>query len=101
MKLNRKFAGPALAVASLFMASAVFAAEQTVNLSVPGMTCASCPYIVESAINQVDGVRSVETSLAEKTALVVYDDTVATIQAITDSTYLAGYESSVIPAENG
>jgi len=34
-----------------------FAEEQTVKLSVPGMHCAACPYMVEQAVTTVEGVK--------------------------------------------
>ncbi len=92
MNLKPHFLSIALAVVS----APAFAAEQTVTLSVPGMTCASCPFIVQAAISGVDGVQSVETSLETLTAVVVFDDAVATVDDITFATLSAGYESSLI-----
>lgn len=91
-------------LASLIFASAAlsssvaFAVEQTVTLSVPGMYCASCPYIVKGAISALKGIKSVDTKLADRTATVTFDDAVTSIGAITAATANVGYESSVIPA---
>lgn len=92
MKLKPLALGLSLALAPL----SASAAEQTVTLSVPGMTCASCPYIVESAISGVEGVQAVETSLESRTATVTFDDAATTVEAITGATLNAGYESSPI-----
>lgn len=87
----------ALILATVAMSSTtVLAAEQTIKLSVPGMTCASCPFIVKSAISAVIGVKSVEATLEELSATVTFDDTVASIDAITQATRDVGYESSVM-----
>lgn len=86
-----------LSVALATLSLPAFAAEQTVTLSVPSMFCASCPFIVQSAISGVDGVQSVETSLETRTATVVYDDAVTTLDAITQASTNAGYEA--IPPE--
>lgn len=86
----------ALGLALAFAPAAAFAAEQTVTLSVPGMSCASCPFIVEAAISGVSGVLAVETSLETRTATVTYDDAVTTVAAITSATLGAGYESSSV-----
>lgn len=77
-----------------------FAVEQTINLSVPSMYCASCPFIVEAAIGDVDGVMSVSADSDERTALVVYDDDIATLEDILDATLFAGYEAFVIDAKS-
>ncbi len=79
--------------------TAAFAAEQTVKLDVQGMTCASCPYQVESALKGVDGVTSAKASLAEETAVVIYDDAKTDIAALTKATENAGFPSS--PAKTG
>ena len=38
------------------VAAPVWAATQTVTLSVPGMTCAACPITVKKALSKVEGV---------------------------------------------
>lgn len=78
--------------------TAVFAAEKTIKLSVPGMTCASCPYIIKTAISGIKGVTLVQTTLDDHSATVTFDDIVASVDAITKATKDVGYESSVISA---
>ena len=77
-------------------ATTAFAAEKTVKLSVPGMYCASCPFIVKSAISAVKGVTLVKTMRDDRSATVTFDDTVASVDAITKATKDVGYESSVM-----
>lgn len=74
------------------------AGEQAVSLSVPGMYCASCPYVVQAAIGRVEGVKAIRTDVNLKTANVIFDDVVATIDAILSATSDAGYPASVISA---
>ena len=82
-----------IALAALFNFTAS-AAERQVVLKVPGMNCAACPYIVSKALKQVGGVKSVKTSLAKRTAVVVYDDAKANLAQLTQATKSAGYTSS-------
>lgn len=98
MKLHLKPLILALALAGL--TTPALAKEQTVTLSVPGMTCASCPFIVKAAISALDGVESVDTSLETKTAVVVFDDAVTNVDALTAATYSAGYESQPVGGDN-
>ncbi|WP_417462927.1 cation transporter [Kordiimonas sp.] len=73
----------------------VGAAEQSVEFSVPGMFCASCPFVVKAAMSKVDGVLGVETNLEARMAYVRYDDAITTIAAIQDASANAGYEAIV------
>ena len=95
--MKKLFVSIPLTVAALSSTTA-FAAEQTVKLSVPGMTCASCPFIIKKAISAIKGVTLVEATLDDHSATVTFDDTVASIDAITKATKDVGYESSVISA---
>jgi len=91
----------AMIVAGVAMSPATApAAEQTIKLSVPGMYCESCPYIIKKAISAIQGVIIVEATLEDRTATVTFDDTVASIKAITQATKEVGYESSVIDSTN-
>ena len=80
----------------LLSASTSFAEERSVNLSVPGMFCASCPFIVQAAIGEVEGVLTVTTDMDTRTARVRYDDAVANVDEITAASANAGYAATVI-----
>ncbi len=91
-----------LVFAMLTTASSVaIAAEQTIKLSVPDMTCASCPYMVKQAISAVDGIKAVEATMEDRSATVTYDDTVTSIEAIQQATANIGYPSSPYEAKSG
>lgn len=77
------------------------AAEQTVTLSVPGMNCAACPITVKAALNQVEGVHSVQVRYEERDAAVIFDDTKTTVEALTQATTNAGYPSSLKQSQTG
>lgn len=92
---------PSLALLGMMLATPVFAAIQTVNLSVPGMFCASCPFIVQAAIGDVEGVQSVDTDLDSRTAVVVFDDELTTIDDIMFASAVVGYEAFLIEDGSG
>jgi mercuric ion binding protein len=73
----------------------VWAATQTVKLSVPGMTCAACPITVKKALSKVDGVRKADANFDKREAVVVFDDAKTSVQKLTKATADAGYQSSV------
>lgn len=85
-----------VALASALVTPA-WAATQTVTLSVPGMTCAACPITVKKALTKVDGVQKVEVSYEKLAAVVTFDDTRTTAEALTKATENAGYPSTVKP----
>ena len=96
----------ALFVATVFasavsMSATSMAAEKTIKLSVPGMTCASCPFIVEGAIDKLDGISSVKATVEDLSATVTFDDSLTNLDEITQATTDAGYPSSLLVAGSG
>jgi periplasmic mercuric ion binding protein len=83
----------AAAVASL-VSSSTFAAEKTVTLTVKNMYCAACPHTVKASLEAVPGVAKVSVSYKDKTAIVSYDDSKASVEALTAATTKAGYPSA-------
>ena len=83
-----------LSVSSLF-ASPLWAANKSVKLSVPGMTCAVCPITVKKSLINIKGVNTVEVSFENKLAVVTFDDSKTNVEALTDATADAGYSSTV------
>lgn len=82
-----------LALLAAFTAP-VWATPQTVTLSVPGMTCAACPFTVKQALSKVNGVTKADVSYEKKQAVVSFDGAKTSIQALTKATADAGYPSS-------
>ena len=76
-------------------ATPLFAAQQTVTLSVPGMTCPVCPITVKKALEKVDGVKSVKIDFDTRLATVTFEDKMATADKLTKATANAGYPSTV------
>ena len=87
----------AAALSAMLLASAAAtAAERTLTLAVDGMSCASCPYIVRTALQKVSGVAHAEVFYAEKTAVVTFDDAKTTEAAVTQATADVGVPSRVV-----
>ena len=74
--------------------SAAFAGEKTVTLSVQNMYCSACPITVKASLDAVPGVAKVVVSLADKTAIVTFDEAKTTIPALITATTNAGYPST-------
>jgi mercuric ion binding protein len=82
-----------LALAAIF--TPIWAATQTVTLSVPGMTCAACPITVKKALSKVEGVSKTNVTFEKREAVVTFHDGKTTIEKLTQATENAGYPSSV------
>lgn len=87
-------------LASIFVVLAAFstaaaAAPRTVTLSVPGMSCPTCPIQVKKALSRVSGVLEASASLEKKEAVVTYDDSKANVEALMKATADVGFPSTV------
>lgn len=71
------------------------AAQRTVTLAVPGMSCAACPITVKKALTRVDGVSRAEVDYDKRQATVTFDDAKADVAKLTRATEDAGYPASV------
>jgi Cu+-exporting ATPase len=68
--------------------------QNSIDLNISGMTCASCVRHVEKALQKVPGVSSVSVNLATESARVVSTqplDSALLIHSVLD----AGYEASI------
>tara|TARA_R110000744_G_C19329142_1_gene558389 strand:+ start:740 stop:1039 length:300 start_codon:yes stop_codon:yes gene_type:complete len=93
---------PSIVFAMLTTASSMAtAAEQTIKLSVPDMTCISCPYMVKQAISAVDGIKAVEATMEDRSATVTFEDTLTSIEAIQQATADIGYPSTPVEEKTG
>lgn len=89
--MKKLFAALALAAA----VAPVWAAMHTVTLSVPGMTCETCPITVKHALSKVEGVSKTNVSFEKREAVVTFDDAKTSVPKLTKATEDAGYPSSV------
>lgn len=69
-------------------------------LDVQGMTCATCPLTVKTAIKKLDGVNEVKVSFKDKNALVTFDPNKITVAAITKAVDDVGYKATQTKCKN-
>lgn len=79
------------------IAAPAWGLPKTVTLSVPGMTCAACPFTVKAALSKVAGVSKTEVQFDKREAQVTFDDARTSVQALTAATGSAGYPSTLKP----
>ena len=85
----------ALLALAIAVSTPAWAASKTVTLSVPGMTCATCPITVKKALSKIEGAVEAKVIWEPKEAVVTYDDTKTTPAALTKATENAGYPSTI------
>jgi Cu+-exporting ATPase len=66
-------------------------AEKQINLSVTGMTCASCSRRVEKALGKVEGISEASVNLANEQAIICYDPAQVQPTQLLDTVERAGY----------
>lgn len=83
-------------VLSVSFSAQVWAAERTVTLAVPGMTCGVCPITVHKALTAIPGVQKVSVDEAKKDDVVTFDDAKTNVKALIKATTDAGYPSTAV-----
>jgi len=64
---------------------------QKINVKIEGMTCDACQNHVNHAVNELSGIVDVNTSYAEGSAIVEFDNTQTTIEEIEKAVNSTGY----------
>ena len=86
----------ALLALTVALSAPAWAATKTVTLSVPSMTCATCPITVKKALTKVSGVSKTDVNLDSREAKVTFDDAKTDVEALKRATKDAGYPSTVV-----
>ena len=69
--------------------------DRTATFAIENMTCGMCPITVRTAMEHVDGVKSVRVDFDAKTATVDFDPSRATVKTIAAASTNAGYPATV------
>lgn len=88
--------GLAYSQSSLVAEPSVAAAKlETVTFKVEKMHCPTCPITVKNAMQNVEGVQSVDIDLSARTASVLFDPTLTSTDAISAASANAGYPAEI------
>lgn len=66
-------------------------ANKTVTLAIEGMTCTGCENTVQESVGKIAGVTKIKASHLDSTAVVSFDSTKTSIEAIGEAVTEAGY----------
>ena len=93
MKIRSLLTGFSLA-AMMAAPNLSFAEAKTVTLSLPDMFSPACPIIARKALGKVPGVQNVKASLERKEAVVVFDDSKASVETLVTTSKNAGFPNA-------
>lgn len=69
---------------------------QKLNLKIEGMHCSSCALLIDSNLEDLDGVLSANTSYAKQVSEVDFDPRKASLERILETIKDTGYSAEVI-----
>ncbi|GBL02913.1 heavy metal translocating P-type ATPase [Glaciecola sp. KUL10] len=67
--------------------------HKEIRLTVEGITCAACGWLIEKQLSKVKGLKQVSVNVAARRALVTWDDTEVKLSSILNRLKQIGYES--------
>lgn len=68
-------------------------ASVTATLATSGLHCSSCSMLVDMTVGELEGVESVKTDHATGKTVVVFDDSVTSVDAVIAAIQSVGYEA--------
>ena len=84
-----------LAVVSMLAVPSVWAAQRSVKIEVPGMTCPTCSVTLKKALLKEQGVSGVTVRYEKKQLVVSYGDAKTTPTAMTRAIAAVGFPSEI------
>ncbi|MBM7570564.1 copper chaperone CopZ [Aquibacillus albus] len=67
-------------------------AVETKTLDVKGMSCGHCVNAVESSVNELDGIETVNVDLSANKVTVSFDDSKVQLEKVKEAIEEAGYD---------
>jgi len=64
-------------------------------INIEGMSCGHCTSAVENALKRTDGVENVKVSLDDKNAVVEFDESIVSAEALADVVEDQGFEANL------
>lgn len=69
------------------------------NLSISGMTCASCVSAIESNLSKLDGLQSISVALLTQLATVIHDPSILPVLHIIHQIDLSGFDATLLSSD--
>lgn len=69
--------------------------------NVEGMTCAACTVTTKAAVKKLDGIKDIQVSLDERSAVIKYDDALTSSDEIKKKIDSVGYKATSKQCDKG
>lgn len=66
---------------------------KSIQLTVEGITCAACGWLIEKQLAKLDGVKQISVNVSARRSVVVYDDSKVKLSGVLSRLKAIGYES--------
>lgn len=73
--------------------------DESINLSLTGMHCASCALLIEKGLKKVTGVKQANVNFAAEKARVIFDTSKANVQSLIQAVKDSGYGAELTSAD--
>jgi copper chaperone CopZ len=85
-----------LGIIIIFIGFSQIALAETKNacFNVEGMTCATCTVTTKAAVKKLNGIKDIQVSLDEKSAVIKYDDALTSSDEIKKKIDSVGYKAT-------
>jgi Cu2+-exporting ATPase len=74
--------------------------DKEIQLTVEGITCAACGWLIEKQLAKVDGIKQVSVNVGARRALVIWDNSILKLSQVLQRLKSIGYESLPFQADN-
>jgi mercuric transport protein len=86
---------------SFILAQGALAENKSVCFNVEGMTCAACTVTTKAAVKKLKGIKDVQVSLDDKSAVIKFDDSLTSSDEIKKKIDDIGYKATPKQCDRG
>lgn len=86
---------------SFILAQVALAENKSACFNVEGMTCAACAVTTKAAVKKLKGIKDIQVSLDDKSAVIKFDDALTSSEEIKKKIDAVGYKATTKQCEEG
>ena len=88
-------------VLSFGFSQTALAETKSACFNIEGMTCATCTITTKAAVKKLEGIKDIQVSLDEKSAVIKFDDTLTSSEEIKKKIDAVGYKATTKQCDQG
>ncbi|GAB4416243.1 MAG: hypothetical protein OHK0056_24400 [Bacteriovoracaceae bacterium] len=86
---------------SFILVQVALAETKSACFRVEGMTCAACTVTTKVAVKKLNGIKDIQVSLDDKSAVIKFDDTLTSSEEIKKKIDGVGYKATIKQCDQG